>query len=182
MTPIGETPLSEATSEAAHRARGEKEAYAGEEPRPLGSYAVLMAAYGAGVLGLVELVRRSDVTTPERIGFGDLLLLGVATYKVSRLLAKDPVTSPMRAAFTTFEGVSGPSELREAPRGHGLRHAVGELAVCPFCLGQWVATGFVFGYLLRPRATRLVASVFGVISAADLLQFAHAAIQRNSDS
>jgi hypothetical protein len=46
------------------------------------------------------------------------------------------------------------------------------LLVCPFCVGQWVATGFVFGLVLRPRATRLAASVFAALTAADFLQFA----------
>ncbi len=41
---------------------------------------------------------------PERIGPGDILLLGVATHKLGRLLAKDWVTSFLRAPFTTFKG------------------------------------------------------------------------------
>jgi Protein of unknown function (DUF1360) len=79
----------------------------------------------------------------------------VATHKCARLLAKDPVTSPPRAPFTAFKGTSAPAELQEEPRGTGLRKAVGELIVCPFRVGQWVATGFVSGLVLRPRATRL---------------------------
>lgn len=154
-----------------------QESYAGDEPRPLGAYALLMAAYGTAVAGLAALLRRGGVELPERVSLGDLLLIGVATHKLSRLLAKDPVTSPLRAPFTRFAGVAGPSELMEEPRGHGLRHAVGELVVCPFCLGQWVATGFVYGFVTAPRPTRLVASVLGALSIGDFLQFAYAAVQ-----
>lgn len=152
-----------------------QESYAGDEPRPLGTYALLMAAYGTAVAGLAALLHRGGVELPERVSLGDLLLIGVATHKLSRLLAKDPVTSPLRAPFTRFAGVAGPSELMEEPRGHG--HAVGELVVCPFCLGQWVATGFVYGFVTAPRPTRLVASVLGALSIEDFLQFAYAAVR-----
>src|SRR5205807_1092615 len=80
--------------------------------------------------------------------------------KLSRRLAKDPVTSPIRAPFTRATGVSGPAELAEEVQGGGLRRAVGELLTCPFCLDQWVATAFVCGLTVAPRATRLVAATF----------------------
>ncbi len=60
----------------------------------------------------------------RRIQLGDLALLSVATHKISRLLAKDPVTSPLRAPFTRFEGTSGPAELKEDVRGVGARRWV----------------------------------------------------------
>jgi hypothetical protein len=164
------------------KARDQQAAYAGGEERPLGGYLLLMAAYGAAVLGLSGLVRRSGRGLPERIGMADLALIGVATHKCARLLAKDPVTSPLRAPFTTFKGTSGPAELQEEPRGTGLRKAVGELIVCPFCVGQWVVTGFVFGLVLRPRATRLVASMFAALTTADVLQFAYAVAEKTESS
>jgi hypothetical protein len=164
------------------QAQEQKAAYAQGEERPLGGYLLLMAAYGASTLGLSGLVRAGGRGLPERIGVADLALIGVATHKCARLLAKDPVTSPLRAPFTTFKGTSGPAELQEEPRGTGLRKAVGELIVCPFCVGQWVATGFVFGLVLRPRATRLVASLFAALTVADFLQFAYAAAEKTESS
>jgi uncharacterized protein DUF1360 len=174
----GGGPITAAFGEA----REQKAAYAQGEDRPLGGYLLLMAAYGAGALGLSGLVRAGGRGLPERIGAADLALIGVATHKCARLLAKDPVTSPLRAPFTAFKGTSGPAELQEEPRGRGLRKAVGELIVCPFCVGQWVATGFVFGLVLRPRATRLVASLFAALTVADFLQFAYAAAEKTESS
>jgi hypothetical protein len=174
----GGGPIKIAFSEA----QEQKEAYAQGEERPLGGYLLLMAAYGATALGLSGLVRAGGRGLPERIGAADLALIGVATHKCARLLAKDPVTSPLRAPFTTFKGTSGPAELQEEPRGSGLRQAVGELIVCPFCVGQWVATGFVFGLALRPRATRLVASLFAALTVADFLQLAYSAAERTESS
>ncbi len=156
----------------------EKARYAGGEERPLGSYAGLMGVYGAMVVVLAALVRRRGRGLPERIHLGDLALLSVATHKISRLLAKDPVASPLRAPFTRFEGTSGPAELAEDVRGVGPRKAVGELITCPFCLGQWIATGLAFGLVLAPRATRLATSIFAGLTAADFLQFAYAAAEQ----
>ena len=107
-----------------------------------------------------------------------MLLAGVATHKVARLITKASVTSPLRAPFTRFAGTSGPAELAEEVRGTGLRKAVGELVTCPFCVGEWVATGLTAGLVLAPRATRAVAAVFVELTIADFLQLAYAAAQQ----
>jgi hypothetical protein len=70
--------------------------------------------------------------------------------------------------------------VKEEVRGTGLRHAVGELLTCPFCMSHWIATGFGIGAVVAPRATRLVASVFSMEAAADFLQFAHAGAEQSS--
>jgi hypothetical protein len=96
-------------------------------------------------------------------------------------VSKDSVTSPLRAPFTRYEGVSGPAELKEGVRGTGFRKAVGELLSCPFCLSQWVSTGFTFGLLTAPRATRWTASVFASLALADFLQFAYAWAEQRAE-
>lgn len=146
-----------------------KHAYTQGEERPLGSYVGIMGTYGAAVGGLVALVRATGRELPERLTWSDLALVTVATHKLARLVAKDPVTSPLRAPFTTYAGTGGEAELAEDVRGTGPRKAVGELVTCPFCLGGWISTGFVFGLLLAPRATRVGASVFTVLTGSDLL-------------
>ncbi len=167
--------MTDAVEELARGASREATAYRQGEDRPLGSFVGIMAAYaGAVAVGGLAARRRG---LPPHVAASDLALVSVATHKVSRLLAKDPVTSPLRAPFTRFAGTSGEAELREEVRGTGVRKAMGELVTCPFCLGQWVATGFVFGLVLAPRATRLVASTFTALTAADFLQFAYAAAE-----
>jgi len=112
---------------------------------------------------------------PEGISLGDLALIGVATHKTSRALAKDRVTAPLRAPFTEHEGRGGPGELEESPRGSGFRHAVGELLVCPYCLDQWLATGFAVGLVTAPRVTRFVAGIMASVAISDFLQIAYKA-------
>lgn len=172
--------MTSPTKDPAEWLREQKQAYEHGEHRPVGSFAAIMGAYGATVAGLGLLIQRSGRDLPEGFSASDLALVSVATHKLSRLLAKDPVTSPLRMPFTRFEGTSGEAELAEEVRGTGLRKAMGELVTCPFCLGMWVSTGFAAGLVLTPRATRLVAFVFSTLTAADLLQFAYAAAEQRA--
>jgi hypothetical protein len=145
--------------------------------RPIGGYGVLDATYGALVVGIGIAARRKR-RLPHLRG-GDIALIGVATHRLARTLAKDPVTSPFRMPFTRYKGVSGPAELKEdVVSEEGMAHAVGELVTCPFCLAQWVATGFVAGMIFAPRATRLVAATMAGVAVADFLQFAYAGAEQ----
>src|SRR3954470_17083997 len=148
--------------------------YAPGQERPLAAYAGLSAAFGAALAGALLGLKAAGRELPECPSARDIALAGVATHKVSRLLAKDKVTSFLRAPFTEYQESSGQGELEESPRGRGLRLAVGELLVCPYCVGQWVAAGFAVGMVRAPKVTRFVAGTFAAYALADALQMAHA--------
>lgn len=141
----------------------------GERP-PLGGYAILAGVFSGIFGGFALWARRSGRTLPERIEAADLALITVATHKASRLLAKDRVTSAVRAPFTRFQEKGGPGEVEEQARGDGLRRAVGELIICPYCLSVWIAASFAAGLTVAPRQTRLAASVLTAVFGADVLQ------------
>jgi hypothetical protein len=149
------------------------------EDQPLPAYAGLAATYTTIVAGLVA-VAHGRRAMPTRVSAADIALYSLATHKLTRLLAKDPITSPLRAPFTELREVDGPAELHEDVIGTGWRRATGELLTCPFCLGQWVATAFIFGGMLVPRTTRVVAATFAVHAASDALHFGYAALERHS--
>jgi hypothetical protein len=107
----------------------------------------------------------------------DVVSIGVASHKLSRLITKDKVTSPLRAPFTELEGRGGPAELEERSRGRGARKAIGELLICPYCLGLWVAATLSVGLLFAPRLTRFVVSVFSALTISDFLQIAYKAAE-----
>jgi hypothetical protein len=162
-------------------ARTQKAEYTNGEPRPLAGDLGAMGIYVGLVSAAAAAVRASGRELPERIPFGDAALLTVATFRLARRIAKDPVTSPIRAPFTRFEGASGHAEVAEEVREHGgVKHAVGELLTCPFCLAQWVGTGFVFGYVTAPKATRLAALTMTMVAGSDVLQFVYDAIQNGA--
>jgi hypothetical protein len=150
--------------------------YAGPaQHRPLGGYAVLSGIFGAAFTGALAVAARRGL--PERISPADIVLAGIATHKLSRLIAKDKVTAFVRAPFTRFQDTAGHGEVEEEARGTGLRYATGELLICPYCLAQWVAGGFVAGYLHAPRVTRVLAATWTIHALADGVQLAYSAAE-----
>lgn len=139
----------------------------------LGGYAVLMGAFGGSATAFGAWFKRSGRELPERIDPRDLVLLTVASSRAARLLSKDRVTSTLRAPFTRLQGSGGPGEVEERARGRGLRGAVGDLLVCPYCLAMWTSAGFTASLLVAPRFTRWVASVLTIFLGADLVQVAY---------
>ena len=161
--------------------RSLEDVYAPDEERPLTAFTGILAAYGATVGGLSLLVRATGRQLPERMAVGDLATTALATYRMARVLAKSPVTSPLRAPFTRFRGVCGEAELEEEVRGKGWRKAMGELVSCPFCLGQWIVTGFGFAWIFAPRATRMATAMLSAAAVADTLHYGHAALERSKE-
>ncbi len=141
--------------------------------RPLRGYVTLIASYAAATTAALVVAKRQK-RLPERLRPDDVVLVSVATQRVSRLLTKDKVTTVLRSPFTELQGDGGPGELQETPReGTGLRRAIGELLVCPFCVAQWIATTLAVGLLFAPRVTRFMAGVLSAVTVADLLQLAY---------
>jgi Protein of unknown function (DUF1360) len=153
------------------------ESYAGyappQERPPLAAYATFATVFHAAMAGAVAAAKRSGRDLPERVEAGDVMLVGTASYQLSRLVAKKKVTAFVRAPFTELEGKGGQAELEERPRGSGMRRAVGELLVCPYCLGLWASGAFHAGLLFAPRATRFSASVLSAMAISDFLQLAY---------
>src|SRR3954468_24186727 len=148
---------------------------------PARDYAALVTLFN-GVLATTLLARKcSQEPLPERVQPQDIVLFAIATQKLSRVITKDKVTTALRAPFTEVEGKGGAGELEERPKGRGLQRAIGELLTCPFCLGTWIASGFIYGYIFSPRVTRTLASIFAVSGIADFLQQGYVKAQEMND-
>jgi hypothetical protein len=162
----------------AQAAKTEADAYRNGEQRPLGGYVVVMAVFGAILSGAAGLAFATGRRLPEGVGPWDLLLIAAGTHKLSRTLAKDAVTSPLRAPFTRYQDTGGPAEVMEEVRHRdGLRHSIGELITCPFCLDVWIAAGFTIGLVFAPRLTKLVAAALTAVTGADFLHLLYAKAQ-----
>jgi hypothetical protein len=161
-------------------ARDALEAFAGyAEPQqrpPFRTYAGLAAVFNAGFASALIAAKRSG-RLPEGVSTQDVVLIGTASHKLSRLVAKDKVTSFLRAPFTEYQGQGGPAEVEERARGEGVRRAVGELLICPYCLGLWASGAFHAGLLLAPRVTRVAASTLTALTLSDFLQIAYKAAE-----
>jgi hypothetical protein len=136
--------------------------------RPYPEYVALTGVF-SGVLGGFLLLARDRL--PERIGFGDVARIGLASYKIGRLVAKDEVTSWVRAPVTQDE------EATE-PKPEGPARALGELVTCPYCVGVWTAAGLSYALVLFPRETRVVTTIFSAQAVADFLNAAYVRLRR----
>jgi hypothetical protein len=133
-----------------------------EEERPLPEYAALAATFGAVLAGFLAVGGRR---LPERISLTDTVRVGLASYKVGRLIARDRVTSFLRAPVTDDPDAT-------EPKPEGPARALGELVTCPYCIGVWAASGFAYALVLFPRQTRLVTTILGAQAVADFLNAA----------
>lgn len=144
--------------------------------QPLGGYIVLATAFATALAaGVTSAQRRGRL--PEDIGTKDIVVMGMATHKIARLLTKDAVTSFARAPFVRLEERSGSNSLKENPRGTGLRRSIGELISCPECAGQWVASGLIVGLVHAPRVTRLLGALYASLAIGDMMQFVYVGLK-----
>jgi hypothetical protein len=143
--------------------------YAPSDQAPLAGYGAAITVYAVGLCAALALARR----TRRVPSFMDLVLLGAATHKLSRIVAKDFVTAPLRAPFTRRKAVEGAGEVQDEPRGGPLRRAVGNLLTCPYCLGVWISTALNTVLLLRPAETRLLLRILASDTISDFLHVSY---------
>lgn len=159
---------------------GEKTAEKEEcEEQLLAEFAAMLAFYvtATAVLAGVAVERKAF---PRRFGMLDLALLGVATHKLSRLVAKDRITGILRAPFVNYIKSAGAGEVEEEPRGRGIQRAIGTLVSCPYCIGPWSAAVLGFGFVFAPRAARFFAGLFATVAISDFLHPAYAAAKEDN--
>jgi uncharacterized protein DUF1360 len=133
------------------------------EPRPTSpaDYAALSAGWGA-LLGALLVAARDKGEEPVRAT--EVLPLGLATFAVAKLIAKEKVDAWVREPFVHENG-----DGRE-PKGEGLRYAIGELLTCTRCVGVWSALGLTALRVTRPREARVVNAVLGASAVNDAAQ------------
>jgi Protein of unknown function (DUF1360) len=129
--------------------------------RPV-DYAALSAGWAAA-LATVLLASRDKGEEPVRPA--EIVPLGVATFALSKLVAKEKVDRWVREPF-----VEERPDGERRPKGSGLRYAVGELLTCTRCVGTWSALGLVALRVTRPREARVVSAVLGASALNDWAQ------------
>jgi hypothetical protein len=125
-------------------------------------YATLSAGYGA-LLGALVVAARDRGERPVRPA--ELPALGLATFSLAKLVAKEKVETWVREPFLE-ERPDG----ERRPKGTGLRYAVGELLSCTRCVGSWSALGLVGLRLMRPKEGQVVLAVLASAAINDWLQ------------
>jgi hypothetical protein len=148
-----------------------------ETRAPHGAYAAITGTFLAG-LGGAGLLAKLLGRDPQEHRPVDLAMLGLATFKGARTVARDEVTSFLRDPFVAGEAHEG----GEAPVETGdLRQAIGELVTCTRCIGTWVAAGLTATQVVAPRFGRLLTWTLAAAGANDFLQAGFAALAHKSN-
>jgi hypothetical protein len=144
--------------------------------QPHSAYAAITGAFVGGLALAGELARLLDRDPREHTAL-DLVTLAAATFKASRTISRDEVTSFLRDPFVEGEAHAGDEE----PVHTGdMSQAIGELVTCTRCVGTWVAAGLATTQILAPRFGRLLTWSLGAACANDFLQAGFAALARKS--
>jgi hypothetical protein len=93
-----------------------------------------------------------------------LVLLGLASYRTYRLIAKDVLLDIPRGWLV---GLGGWKEGQPVPRGY--RTGLAEFLVCPWCIGFWVGFAWWFAWLHDHRAALVAATPFAISTVVGLL-------------
>jgi hypothetical protein len=139
---------------------------------PYGPYAVIVSTFAGGLAAagaLAHLLRRD----PGEHDALDLTVLGFATFKAARTIARDEVTSFLRDPFVEGEAHEGGEEPLETG---DMRQAIGELVTCSRCIGTWIAAGLGCAQILTPRFGRLLTWTLAAGALNDWLQAGFAAL------
>jgi len=148
-----------------------------ETRAPHGAYAAITGTFLAG-LGGAGLLAKLLGRDPQEHRPVDLAMLGLATFKGARTVARDEVTSFLRDPFVAGEAHEGGEEPVETG---DLRQAIGELVTCTRCIGTWVAAGLTATQVVAPRFGRLLTWTLAAAGANDFLQAGFAALAHKSN-
>ena len=83
------------------------------------------------------------------------ILLGLATYRVTRLMTRDMVTAPLRNTFWK----KFPPETTY----------IGYLSTCEWCFSFWIGSGVVISAIIIPTVPYIIATIYAVSAIAGLL-------------
>jgi hypothetical protein len=139
---------------------------------PYAAYAGIMAAFTGGLAaagGVARLLHRD----PREQSALDLALVALATFKASRTISSDQVTSFLREPFVAGHATAGDEDPVETG---DLRQAIGELVTCSRCIGTWIAAGLAATQIITPRFGRLLTWSLAAAGANDVLQASFAAL------
>jgi hypothetical protein len=145
---------------------------------PYRAYATITGVFVAGLAlsgGVARLLGRD----PREQTWLDLATLSAATFKASRTIARDDVTSFLREPFV--EGDPGDSEDEHPVQTGGIEQAIGELVTCSRCVGTWVAAGLATTQVVAPRFGRMLTWTLAGAGVNDFLQAGFTALTRKAN-
>lgn len=95
----------------------------------------------------------------------EIILIGLATFRLTRLIVYDKITAFLRAPF--FDEVEeksneGEIEVYLVPKQKGIRKWIGELLDCYWCTGVWVSLLLVMGNYYFSKILEPIVLIFAI--------------------
>lgn len=120
----------------------------------------------------IMLLLRDMGRLPDTISVLDLVLIGLATARLTDIISTDEAMKWLREPFVRMERTEIADREVEVRvgRGDGWRRVIGEMLSCPWCVCVWVAAGLSYVYFLFPSMTWLFILVMAVAQVGSLLQ------------
>lgn len=100
-----------------------------------------------GVIGaFAVLLNQMTVPTLKNLTFMELLILALASMRLTRLFVYDKITAFFREQFYDVDPAT--ATLMKPTRG--ARRTLADLLSCPWCVGMWAGAVVVFCYYFSP--------------------------------
>lgn len=115
-------------------------------------FSVLFAVFFVALMIILYKVKGSLPTTIPLI---DLILIALATFRLTRLFVYDKITRFIRDLFVRIEErhtEQGVAYITRHEYPGGPRRTISELLACPWCFGIWSGLVVTFFYFLTPIA------------------------------
>jgi hypothetical protein len=127
---------------------------------------VIFGIFFLSLLSMGMIILSSEgYLTRETITLADVVIMTLASFRLTRLFVYDSVTRFFREQFYDVEVKrGGKAQLVRPP--YGPRRTLNDLMSCPWCFGLWAASTIGFFYMLTPMAyfPTLVLAIAGVAS------------------
>ncbi|MFD2679729.1 DUF1360 domain-containing protein [Bacillus seohaeanensis] len=107
------------------------------------------------------------------LNFFQLLIMGLAVFRMTHLIVFDKITEFLRAPFFDEEkeiSESGEEEIYLIPKKGGWKGFIAELISCYWCTGIWVTVGLYIGYSWIPIIAGPFITILAVAGVAAILE------------
>ncbi|RFU64106.1 DUF1360 domain-containing protein [Peribacillus glennii] len=109
----------------------------------------------------------------ENINLTILILLGLASFRLTRLIVFDKITEFLRSPFfDEIEEIAedGTSEVYLIPKKTGLKRWLGELLSCYWCTGIWVSMFLAALHLFGPTFGDYIIFVLAIAAIGSIIE------------
>jgi hypothetical protein len=104
---------------------------------------------------------------------GILIVLGLAAFRLTRLIVFDKIMEPFRRPFFTEieeKDESGKVEIYMIPKEKGIQSWIGELLSCYWCTGVWVSLFLTILYMTHSMVGDIFIFLFAVAAIGSLIE------------